>query len=112
MNKVVRYPARWVSKKPEVRAHYMAYLEDLAKDFEARSNRGEWTATGMLNRHCDLCTHKGVCSGRASPATLQPIPKDELQLEFERRRKKSLPKELPKQAVRRKASLAKSRRNK
>ena len=93
LNKVVRYDARWVSKKPEVRALYMAYLEDLAKDFEARSARGEWTATGMLNRHCDLCSHRPVCSGRMPTAALKPVPKDEITVEFERRRKASIPKE-------------------
>lgn len=90
INKIVRYPARWVSKKEEVRGLFRSYIEDLARDFEARSARGEWTATGMLNRHCDLCGHRSVCSGRKPAATLQPIPPDELQTEFERRVKKAL----------------------
>jgi len=85
INKVIRYDARWVSKRPEVKALYMDYLEDLAQDFKDRSARGSWPATGMMNRHCDLCHHKSICSGRESARVLQPVPPDELQLEFERR---------------------------
>lgn len=91
INKVVRYPARWVSKKPEVRAHYMTYLEDLAKSFDVKVHSGDWPATGMLNRHCDLCHHKPICSGRQSADTLQPTERDEIQLEFEKRHAKALP---------------------
>lgn len=88
LNKVVRYPARWVSKKEEVRTLFRVHLEDLAHDFEARSRRGQWTATGMLNRHCDLCNHRDVCSGRKPSSSLQPIPKDPIRVEFERRASK------------------------
>jgi hypothetical protein len=88
INKIARYDARWVSKRPEVRALYMNFLEDLARDFEDRSVRGAWVADGMMNRQCDLCHLKGICSGRESAAVLQPYPHDELQVEFERRTKK------------------------
>lgn len=105
INKIVRYPARWVSKKEEVRTLFMNYLEDLVRDFEARAKSGNWTATGMLNRHCDLCSHRAVCSGRKSALTLQPIPPDELQIEFERRAKKAVRKvDSPKEAARKQRS--------
>jgi hypothetical protein len=88
INKVIRYDARWVSKKPEVRALYMNFLEDLALDFEDRSVRGAWVADGMMSRKCDLCHLRSICSGRESASVLQPYPPDDVQLEFERRAKK------------------------
>lgn len=88
INKITRYDARWVSKKPEVKALYMGFLEDLKRDFEDRSASGSWVADGMMNRHCDLCHLRSICSGRESAAVLQPYPLDDVQIEFDRRNKK------------------------
>lgn len=85
LNKVVRYPARWVSKHPETRTLYLNALEDLAADFQRRADSGNWPATGMFDRECDFCRHRDICGGRKPASALVPIPKDELQIEFEKR---------------------------
>lgn len=71
--RVERPEPRWVPKNsPELRANYIARLEDLAYDYKERLKANRWPTTGMDIRSCDNCQFRGICSGQDSPKRLVP----------------------------------------
>ena len=74
--RVERPEPRWVPKNfAALRANVLAHLEDIALEYQERKQSNRWPTSGMYTWNCDMCSLRGICSGKDQAARLQPMLK-------------------------------------
>jgi hypothetical protein len=75
----------WIRRSPVTEALFLDSLVNVRREFDRRMEHNSWPAEGLFNGMCEFCDYQKFCRGEVPASTLVPLPKDDLQVEEERR---------------------------
>lgn len=72
IGRVSRVPLKWTRKPASIITHFKAWMEDLPKEIEQRTESNYWPTDGMGNMSCDICTLAAYCRNEGNLVRREP----------------------------------------